>query len=926
MPLQAATFAAVLLAGIPLVASGQDPNQAQTPQPSPTATSTPNAQSTGLPSGKPGEPGGETKAAKSSNTQTSASGKKPGLGPLEPSLPPQRSFSRPRIGLALGGGAALALTEVGVLEWFEENHVPVDVIAGTSMGCMVSALYSTGRSPAQLQTVMNDKVFASVFTFSNAYTSRSYRRREDARELPNGLTIGLKHGVSFRNALLTDQGLNAFLDREFLRYDDQTDFNSLPIPLRCMATDLNDAVPVTFSRGSLPDAVRASVSIPAVFKPFELNGHEYVDGGILENLPTPVVHEMQADVVLAVSLPLSPVGKGDLDSILGVVGRTAQVAIEAFERQQRQLANVVITPDISGFSANDYLKTPELAKRGYAAAEANRAKLLPYALSEADWQAYLDHRNGLRPKPAAPVLRVRVIAPTQSASVEVEKLFAPLVNAPVDTAKIEALLDQVRADGAYNADYTVGYETPEQFAAEQSGTAQLPRGTVQVPVALKTPVAPASGSTSSIEKPLEKIEQLTTREAATTSTPLAKSGAPDPSPVPAPTHDEPGASGMAGTLPVTDASLADVAHRPTLLVTVTPKKTGPPFLLLGANVEAQAGGITRATAEGIFTYQDFLSYGSELRAHLMAGYTTLLAAEYYHPLNFLGAAGRLGGHTVFVAPGMAFFRQQYPIFDLGAGNGRARIADRQLQTLTTGASLGITNQRSQQLRAGVDFIHASWTTVIGTDSTPELFGHAARAHLTLDHDTQDRALVAQFGMRYNLNAAYLFGAGSLRTATTPSPNAPSLDGRFSFARRFSASHPLTAIDPHSNNGHEILVLGAEGGTLFNRNVAQPFRYTLGGPLRLSASTIDQYRGTDYFLVEPAILRRVARLPSPLGQSIYLGAAYELGQMRAPNQRTLTRQDMFFGIVAETPLGVITLAPAIGTNGERKFIFTLGRLF
>jgi NTE family protein len=795
-------------------------------------------------------------------------------------------FQRPRIGLALGGGAALALSEVGVLQWFEENHIPVDVIAGTSMGCMISALYSTGQSPAQLKNVMNDKVFTSVFTFSNAYTARSYRRREDARELPNGITIGLKHGVSFRNSLLTDQGLDAFLEREFFRYDDRTDFNSLPIPLRCMSTDLTDAVPVTFARGSIPDAVRASVSIPAVFKPFEMNGHEYVDGGILENLPTPTVHAMEADVVLAVSLPLSPVGKGDLDSILGVVGRTASVAIEANERQERKLADVVIIPDITGFTAGDYLKTPELAKRGYTAAESHRAELMKYALNDGDWQAYLAHRRSLVRGPAAPVLRVRVSAPTESAKVEAQHLFAPIINQPVDTNKIEALLDQLRADGRYDADYTVGYDRSASLPGSQS------------------PVSTPGG-------------------ARTTS--AAQPGAPDPDPSGPATGNQPGSSSLASIQPLTPESLADTGDRPTVLVTITDKKTGPPFVLLGANVGAQAGGITRATVEGVLTDQDLGSYGSELRSHIVLGYLTRLDTEYFHPLNFLAAADRNEARTFFIAPNAAFLREPFPIFGTGASQ-RVRIADRQLQIFTAGADIGVTNQRTQELRAGVDFLHASWTTVIGSDSQAQLFGEATRAHLTYSRDTQDRALVPQFGTRLKAEAAYLFNARSLASSTTPSPNVPSLTAQFSYAHRFSALAPFQLVEPTSQSGHEILIFSAEGGTYFNRDVAQPFRFTLGGPLQLSASTIDQYRGTDYFLIEPAILRRIASLPAPLGQNIYIGVGAEAGQMRAPFTQTITREDGYFGIVAETPLGVITIAPAIGSNGERKFTFTLGKLF
>ncbi len=724
---------------------------------------------------------------------------------------PPGPTGRPRIGLALGGGGALAMSEIGVLEWFEDHHIPVDVIAGTSMGCMVSALYSSGKTVDQLKAVMNDQVFGSVFSLGTSYKALNYRRREDSRALPNAITVGLKHGVSFRNSVLVDQGLNAFLDRQFLAYNDETDFNSLPIPLRCIATDLTEADFVTFTRGSIPDAVRASVSIPGVYRPYRLDGHEFVDGAVLQNLPTQTVHDMQADVVLAVSLPIAPVNQNDFDSILGVVQRSFAVAIEGNERRSRGLATLVIEPELKGYNSSDYLKTPELAALGYKAAEAHKDELLKYAVDDKQWSAYIASRVSRMPGPPGTVLHVHVKAPNQQVAQAVQRSFRTIVDKPVDPKSIEALLDQVRSDGRYDADYTVGYETKPD---------------APVPGAPPTPFFP---------------------------------------------------------------------NRPVVQITVTEKRNGPPFLEVGANIVAETSGTTRATLEAVLIDQDLGGYGSELRAHIKVGFLTDLNAEYYRHLSSLGQ--NTGG--LFIAPQGGLLRQPYYIYE-----NQKQISERLLQNAGGGVDIGWSDQRIQELRLGWQAGQVLWESLVGTDLQPEISGTMQRARLRYLYDNQDRALVPQFGFRIAAEAAYLYNA-------VDSPNTPQ------FTARLTYSHQIAK---------NIFLMRAEGGTMLNHNVAQPFRFTLGGPLRLSASAIDEYRGTDYFLVEPAILRRIAQLPRPLGQSIYIGGGYEAGQMRAPGMPTITRQDGYFGIVAETPLGIITFAPAIGDDGYRKLVFTLGKLF
>ena len=514
-------------------------------------------------------------------------------------------------------------------------------------------------------------------------------------------------------------------------------------------------------------------------------------------------------------------------------------------------------------------------------------------MSDADWAAYKAHRESLIPGPAAPVLRVRVTAPDRSSTLVVQRLFAPLVNQPVNTAKIEALLDQVRSDGAYDADYTVGYESAQQFA-KQADAAPL-AGTVDVaPVTVSSAPAPDAAPVKSPE-PGAAIPKVG-REAKPGEIVVS---------------DQPGAPGSAATLEATPESLARIPNRPIILVNVTRRKTGPPFVVVGANVEAQTNAFTRATIEGVILNQDFGGYGSELRSKVIVGYLTELSSEYFRPLNPLASRER----TFFVAPRVDFIREPFPVF-----KGANQVADRQLQHFDLGADVGWTNERTQRLALGYDWAQLHWNITTGTDGSPDFSGQSQRARLKYDFDTQDRALVPQFGVHLSTEAAYLF-------SSVHSENSPELSGRFSLARRFSLHKaPPKDAPKDPNRGHEVFVLATEGGTMFGRTVAEPFRYTLGGPLRLSASAIDQYRGTDYWLVEPAILRRIANLPRPLGQSIYLGLGAEAGQIRAPGMPVINRQDAYFGIVAETPLGVITIAPAIGSNGERKFVFTLGKLF
>ncbi|HEY8997255.1 MAG TPA: patatin-like phospholipase family protein [Edaphobacter sp.] len=714
-----------------------------------------------------------------------------------PTPTPASHPRRPSIALVLEGGGALGIAHVGVLQWLEDNHIPIDGIAGTSMGALVGGLYASGKSPKQISNIAGSDLFSEIFSVLTPYEQIGYRRREDRRDLPQAITFGLKHGVSLRNAVLSDTELNSLLLTQFaVDNRSEENFDNLPIPFRCVATDLNDFEPVIFRNGSLPKAIRASISIPGVFPPVPYNGHYLVDGAMMNNLPTDVARtEFKSDVVIAVHLKLAKLEEQEIDSILGVVSRALSAGVSKTEKAGMAHADLVLTTDTTSFTTSDYLKSTELLRKGYEAAESQRATLLRYQLTESEWGVYLTQRNARRSRPAGRLVAVQVDGGTPGEVAVVRSALASAQGKPIDASTITRSLRNVESGGTHRATF-------ETFT---------PRG--------------GNGSESG------------------------------------------------------------------LIVHLRESHNGPPFLLLGAEITATTSNITRGTIDMRYIHQDLGGYGSELRVDGKLGFLTHGSVEYYRPLTASG---------FFVQPHLSILRE--PVY---LWSKQQRISERFQQNAGGGLDLGRTFSRRAQLAAEWRAYVTRWRLVSGADTSHDLSGTSQTAVLRFSYDSALTAAVSPRGWRIDASAG----------------------GRFSSVASVSAPLVQVSISRTDLLGRKnVIGFRTETETYLRRNVADPFRFTLGGPLRLSASSIDEYRGTDDYLVRTGYLRRIASLPSGLGQGVYLTVAYEAGEIWSPERPAILRQNVLGGIVGSTPLGVITLGASVGDAGRRKVFLLLADSF
>lgn len=388
------------------------------------------------------------------STLTWAQDPVPASGPKQES--PSEPASRPRIGLALSGGGALGLAEIGVLLWLEQNHIPVDRVAGTSMGAIIGGMYATGMSAAEIQKFAEAIDWHAVLLPEPSYRQLSYRRKQDRRDYQIEAALGLKHGLSGPNGFDPGNGIGLVLDRITFPEDGARSFDDLPIPFRCVATNMLDGDRVVLRDGSLAKAIRASMAIPGEFSPVDWNGQLLADGGMVENIPVEAAREMDADAVIAVDLRIPLGEKAELDSLTGVLSRALSVMILQNERRSLASANATVTVDTGKLSIEGYDHLPELIRLGYEAAVSQSATLLPYAIkNDAEWRQYLAARYARKRQPPQQVQIVKVEGGDSDQDARIAQRLKADTTAPLNLPKLENQLTQIAGEGEFDR---LGYE------------------------------------------------------------------------------------------------------------------------------------------------------------------------------------------------------------------------------------------------------------------------------------------------------------------------------------------------------------------------------------------------------------------------------------------------------------------------------------
>jgi NTE family protein len=316
-----------------------------------------------------------------------------GTVPAEP--PP-----RPKVALVLSGGGARGSAHIGVLKMLEEYHVPVDLIVGTSMGSIVGGLYAAGWSSEEIEERVTTLDWGSVFVDRLDRNDETFRRKEEDLRFLIPLKMRFKDWKPYLpSAVVGGQNLELLFQSFEIEATGEDNFDQLPIPYRAVASDLATGQAVVIDKGSLSLAMRASMALPGIFPPVELDGKELADGGMAANFPIRIARALGAEIIIGVDIS-SPLRTKEqlgniltrIDQVTGLLTNANKEADMAYVEPQ----DVIIVPELGDITFSDFAKAKETIVRGEIATREVEARLRQLSVSDDAWRAY-ELRHHRRP-------------------------------------------------------------------------------------------------------------------------------------------------------------------------------------------------------------------------------------------------------------------------------------------------------------------------------------------------------------------------------------------------------------------------------------------------------------------------------------------------------------------------------------------------
>lgn len=380
--------------------------------------------------------------------------------PLAAQVVPNETYSiptpRPKIGLALSGGGARGAAHVGVIKALEELRIPIDFIAGTSMGAAVGAAYASGTSIDELERRFESANWDDLLTDTSPREDRSFQRKEEDQRRLLKLELGVKDGgVRLPAGAISGQKLDTLFSLVTRSAPGSTEFDKLPIPFRAIATNAETGRMAVFDRGRLPDAMRASMSVPGAIAPYPIGDKIYLDGGLTRNLPVDVVRRMGANIVIAVNISSPLLKRHEIQSIVGVSLQMINILTEQNMRESLESldpTDFLISPALDTIGSTDFNLVADAITLGAAATRELAPVLSKLSVSAPEFAA---HRNMQVARAAVPyaatdrIDEIRVAGLRLANEQELKRTLGVKPGDPVDFKKLNVGISRVYGSGYF---------------------------------------------------------------------------------------------------------------------------------------------------------------------------------------------------------------------------------------------------------------------------------------------------------------------------------------------------------------------------------------------------------------------------------------------------------------------------------------------